>query len=245
MKYNNLDDRLVKIKLVKSMLSHVPFDGWTWLALEQGASEVKFKKNNTKHQRMETYKRLFDDVPIDFIEIFNQIIDETIEEKYISLEMKPERIPEKIKKIILMRLSCCLPYKEAIRSSLLITAFPKNSKKSFNILYKTINSIWRLAGDESTNFSFYTKRFSLGAVYTSTLLFWLNDNSLDQIDTGLFLNRRLLDISMIGKIKKPIKIFQNISKNIKSTKSNLDLKSIFDVIKNLNKIKKSPFGRHF
>ena len=152
--------------------------------------------------------------------------------------MKPERIPEKITKIILMRLSYCLPYREAIRSSLLITALPKNSKKSLNILYKTCNSIWRLAGDQSTDFSFYTKRLSLGAVYASTLLFWLNDNSLDQEETDNFLKRRLSDISMIGKIKKPIKIFQNISKNIKSTSRNLGLKSFSDIIRNFNKIKK-------
>ena len=137
-----------------------------------------------------------------------------------------------------MRLSYCLPYREAIRSSLLITALPKNSKKSLNILYKTCNSIWRLAGDQSTDFSFYTKRLSLGAVYASTLLFWLNDNSLDQEETDNFLKRRLSDISMIGKIKKPIKIFQNISKNIKSQVDNLGLKSFSDIIRNFNKIKK-------
>jgi hypothetical protein len=43
---------------------------------------------------------------------------------------------------------------------------------------------------------------------------------------------------MIGKIKKPIKIFQNISKNIKSTSRNLGLKSFSDIIRNFNRIKK-------
>ena len=75
-------------------------------------------------------------------------------------------------------------------------------------------------------------------MYASTLLFWLNDNSLDQEETDNFLKRRLSDISMIGKIKKPIKIFQNISKNIKSTSRNLGLKSFSDIIRNFNKIKK-------
>ena len=238
MKNKKLDDHLVKIDLVKAMLLHVPFDGWTWLAMEQGASDIKFKQNNTEQQRMEIFKNLFQNDPIYFIETFTQFVDDATKKRYIVLDVKPERIPEKITKIILMKLSYCLPYREAIRSSLLITALPKNSKKSLNILYKTCNSIWRLAGDQSTDFSFYTKRLSLGAVYASTLLFWLNDNSLDQEETDNFLKRRLSDISMIGKIKKPIKIFQNISKNIKSTSRNLGLKSFSDIIRNFNKIKK-------
>ena len=110
-----------------------------------------------------------------------------------------------------MRLTLCNKYKEAVRSSISITALPNHSKKSINILYRTCNNIWRMSGDKSTDFSYYTKRISLAAIYTSTLLFWLNDNSLDQEETDNFLKRRLSDISMIGKIKKPIKIFQNIS----------------------------------
>ena len=37
--------------------------------------------------------------------------------------------------------------------------------------------MWRIAGDTSTDFNHYTKRMTLGAVYGSTLLVWLDDQS--------------------------------------------------------------------
>ena len=44
MKKRNQDNNEVKIELVSAMLSHVPFDGWTWTAMEQGAVDINFKK---------------------------------------------------------------------------------------------------------------------------------------------------------------------------------------------------------
>ena len=182
---------------------------------------------------------------IDFIKIFAEIIDIRVQESYNSLDIKPRRIPEKIKKLILIRLDLCLPYREAIRSSLSLMALPKNSKQSLKILYTTCNYMWRLAGDKSTDFSFYTKRLSLSSIYASTLLFWLNDTSFKQEETEYFLDRRLKDVSMISKLKKPLNIFQNISTNINVENDSLGIKSIFNIIKSLNKIKKTPFNNPF
>ena len=39
-------------------------------------------------------------------------------------------------------------------------------------LYNTIDEMWYLAGDNSTDFSFYTKRFSL-AIYVNALFIFL------------------------------------------------------------------------
>ena len=142
----------------------------------------------------------------------------------------------------MIRLSLCLKYKEAIRSSILITALPINSKKSIGILYRTCNSIWRTIGDKSTDFSFYTKRVSLAAVYSSTLLFWLNDTSKDQEETSLFLDRRLNDISKIPQLKRPFSLIKKVSSNINKTKKSLRITSFVDVLKKLNQIKNSSFS---
>ena len=74
-----------------------------------------------------------------------------------------------------------------------------------------------MSGDKATDFSFYTKRVSLAAVYTSTLLFWLNDSSIDEENTEYFLDRRLNDISKISKFKKPFNVLKNLSSNLKKT----------------------------
>ena len=113
------------------------------------------------------------------------------------------------------------------------------------MLYRTCNSIWRISGDNATDFSFYTKRISLAAVYSSTLFFWLNDESIDNKNTEQFLDRRLNDISKISKFKKPFNELKSFSSNLKNTKNTINIKSVFDIIKKLNQMKNSTFSKPF
>ena len=39
------DNTKIKYDLVNAMLSHVPFDGWTWVAMENGAVDINFEKS--------------------------------------------------------------------------------------------------------------------------------------------------------------------------------------------------------
>ena len=233
MKTQHFDNKQIKIDLIRAMLIHVPFDGWTWEAMEQGAMDIGFEKKKTPSLRIEIFKNLFKNGSIDFIDAFSEIIDSEVKKNYYLIEHKPERVPEKIKKIIMIRLNLCLKYKEAVRSSISLTAIPTNAKKSLYILYRTCNSMWRIAGDKSTDFSFYTRRISLAAVYSSTLLFWLNDKSNDNIETEFFLDRRLKDISNISNLKKPFSNVKKFTKDFDSLNNNIKIKSIFSF---LNKI---------
>ena len=236
MKTKNLDHNQIRFDLIRAMLPHVPFDGWTWKAMEQGAIDIGFDKKKTSNLRMERFRNLFKNGAIDFINIFSEMIDLEVIEKYELIDPKPERVPEKIKKIILIRLDVCQKYKEAVRSSISISAIPNNAKQSLNILYRTCNSIWRIAGDKSTDFSFYTRRISLAAVYTSTLLFWLNDKSDNNIETEFFLDRRLKDISKISSLKKPLSDMKKFTNNFNSLKNTTNIKSVFNFLKKINHI---------
>ena len=242
MKKKLFDNNQIRFDLIKAMLTHVPFDGWTWESMEQGAKDIGFEKKKTLSLRIKIFKGLFKNGSIDFIDIFSEMIDLEVKEKYESIESKPDKIPEKIKKIIMIRLNLCEKYKEAVRSSISLTAIPKNTKISLNILYRTCNSIWRMAGDKSTDFSFYTRRMSLAAVYTSTLLFWLNDKSNDNVETEFFLDRRLNDISKISSFKKPFSEFKKYTKNFEVIKNTNKIKSVFNFLKKINNIKKSSIS---
>mgnify|MGYP001227307565 CR=1 FL=1 len=242
MKTKTLDKNQIKIDLIRAMLIHVPFDGWSWEALEQGAVDIGFEKKKTSSLRNKIFKDLFKNGSIDFIDIFSEMIDLEVKENYNLIEQKPERVPEKIKKIIMIRLNLCQKYKEAVRSSISLTAMPFNAKKSLNILYRTCNNIWRMAGDNSTDFSFYTKRISLAAVYTPTLLFWLNDNSNNNVETELFLDRRLKDISKISNLKKPLSDVKKFKNNFNGLINTINIKSAFNFIKKINNIKNSSIS---
>ena len=242
MKTNTLDNNQIRFVLIRAMLTHVPFDGWTWEAMEQGAKDISFEKKKTSSSRIKIFKDLFKNGSIDFIDIFSEIIDLEVKENYDLIEPKPEKVPEKIKKIIMIRLSLCQKYKEAVRSSIPLTAIPKNAKVSIKILYRTCNSMWRIAGDKSTDFSFYTRRISLAAVYTSTLLFWLNDNSNNNVETEYFLQRRLNDINKISSLKKPLSNVKKFTNNFDDLKNTINFKSVFSFFKKSNNINNSSIS---
>ncbi len=239
MNTNTFDNNQIRNDLIKAMLTHVPFDGWTWEAMEQGAIDIGYEKKKTSSERIKIFKNLFKNGSIDFIDAFSEIIDLEVKENYNLIEAKPERVPEKIKIIIMIRLNLCQKYKEAVRSSISLSAIPVNTKISLNILYRTCNSIWRIVGDKSTDFSFYTRRISLGAVYTSTLLFWLNDKSNNNIETEFFLDRRLKEISKISSLKKPLSDVKKFANNFNDLKNTINIKPIFSFLKKINKIKNS------
>ena len=239
MKTENLDNYQVRKDLIRAMLTHVPFDGWTWESMEQGAVDINFERKKTSSLRIKIFKDLFKNGPIDFIDIFSEIIDLEVKENYNLIELKPERVPEKIKKIIMIRLNLCQRYKEAVRSSISLTAMPVNAKASLKILYRTCNSIWRIAGDKSTDFSFYTRRISLATVYTSTLLFWLNDNSNENVETEFFLERRLKDISKISTLKKRLSDLKTFTNNFNGLKNIINIKSASNFFKKIKNIKNS------
>ena len=82
MKTKTSDCNQIRIDLIRAMLTHVPFDGWTWEAMEQGAIDIGFEKKETSSYRMKIFKDLFKNGSIDFIEIFSEIIDLDVKEKY-------------------------------------------------------------------------------------------------------------------------------------------------------------------
>ena len=67
---------------------------------------------------------------------------------------------------------------------------------------RTVDAIWHAAGDRSADFSWYTKRAILTAIYSATILYWLRDMSEDDADTLAFLDRRLAGLGRVGRLRK-------------------------------------------
>ena len=83
MKTQPFDNKQIKIDLIRAMLIHVPFDGWTWEAMEQGAMDIGFEKKKTPSLRIEIFKNLFKNGSIDFIDAFSEIIDSEVKKKLL------------------------------------------------------------------------------------------------------------------------------------------------------------------
>ena len=123
-------------------------------------------------------------------------------EAYFSPErLQGLKIREKIRTLIWRRLEVMGPAREAVRRALAILAMPQNLPLALRSGWHTADLMWRLAGDTSTDFNHYTKRMTLGAVYGSTLLAWLDDQSEGWSDTAAFLDRRIDDVMRFEKLK--------------------------------------------
>ena len=77
--------------------------------------------------------------------------------------------------------------------------------QTLKTLAGTVSDMWYAAGDQATDFNYYSKRFLLAGVYTSTLLFWLKDDSADFTETRSFLYRRIDNVMKIPLVKKKVK----------------------------------------
>jgi ubiquinone biosynthesis protein COQ9 len=65
--------------------------------------------------------------------------------------------------------------------------------------------MWYAAGDDASDFNYYTKRSLLAPVYTTTALCWLADTSDGHADTWAYLDRRIADVMKVPAIMSRIK----------------------------------------
>ena len=115
------------------------------------------------------------------------------------------KIRDRIKAAVRIRLERHAGDREAARRALALLSLPFNAPLAMRLLYRTVDAMWYAAGDTSTDFNFYTKRATLAGVYSSTLLYWLNDRSPGCEATWAFLDRRIDDVMKIEKLKSQVK----------------------------------------
>ena len=77
-------------------------------------------------------------------------------------------------------------------------ASPTNISTSLAELARLSDEIWFLTGDVSVDTSWYTKRASLSAIYSSTEIFMTQDTSTKYVETERFLDRRLAEAKVVG-----------------------------------------------
>jgi ubiquinone biosynthesis protein COQ9 len=82
---------------------------------------------------------------------------------------------------------------------------PENVPYSVKHLAELSDEIWFLAGDNSSDLNWYSKRMLLAAVYSSTELFMTTDTSDNFENTRDFLKRRIKDVGRVGKSASNLK----------------------------------------
>ncbi len=186
-----------KQQLFLATLKHAGKHGFSLAAIHAGEDDMRMDRNKAH--------LLFSNPQRDLLKYFLAWSNEQLADKLRDLPKKQWKVREKVSYGVSKKLELLTPYRDAEKQALLLTARPMYADLSLKTLYDTCDIIWRGAGDTSTDWNFYTKRTLLAGVYTTTLLFWLRDESEDYEDTWQFLSRRIDNVMAINKIKAAFK----------------------------------------
>src|SRR5947209_4556208 len=169
------------------------FDGWGRGAVDSAAQQLGIDPVQARLAMPKTQAGMID--------LYIQEVDRALEAYFTAERLAPMKIREKIRALVWRRLEIMGPAREAMRRALAILAMLQNLPLALRISWRSADLMWRIAGDTSTDYNYYTKRMTLGAVYASTLLVWLDDRSEGWIETAVFLDRRIDDVMRFEKLK--------------------------------------------
>ena len=190
-------DAPLRDRLADAMAAEAVFDGWTRAALSAAARQLDLPAGEAD--------RLFPGGPVQVLTFLSERADLRMVEDMEKEGVAALKMRERIKNAVRIRLERHAGEREAARRALALLALPFNAGLALRLLYKTVDAMWYAAGDTSTDFNFYTKRATLAGVYSSTLLYWLNDRSPGGEATWGFLDRRIDDVMKIEKLKSQVK----------------------------------------
>ena len=182
----------VKAQLLDAIKPHVPFDGWSPAAFRAAVREAGVDR------------AVADAVcprgAVDLAVAFHQEGDETMARRVRGDDMADMRFRDKVATAVRYRLEA-VEDKELVRRGSTLFALPMHAVDGAKLIWGTADRIWEVLGDKSDDVNWYTKRATLAGVYSSTVLYWLGDESDGDALTWAFLDRRVDDVMRIEKAK--------------------------------------------
>ncbi len=144
---------------------------------------------------------LFPGGATDLIEAYCDLADRQMQQDVDAADLTGLGLTKRVRAAIALRFTRQGAHREAIRRAVALLMLPQNIGLALRTTSRTVDQIWFAAGDRSSDFSWYTKRAILGAIYRATFLFWLRDHGSDNSATLAFLDRRLSGIGRFGRAK--------------------------------------------
>lgn len=168
---------------VRAMLPHVSLHGWSAEAARRGAGPDA--------------DLMFPGGPAEMVEAHSDLLDRLLLDAADTLA--ETRLSRRVRALVLLRLEHAADDRDAVRRGVALLSLPGHRVAAARMLARTVDTIWRAAGDTATDWSRHSKRAILAGVYLATLLFWLRHG--DPAETASFLDRRLAGVARIGKLR--------------------------------------------
>jgi ubiquinone biosynthesis protein COQ9 len=142
---------------------------------------------------------------VDLALAFHAQGDAAMTEKLRHTDLTALRYSDRVAHAIRTRLELVEHDKEAVRRGVTLFALPIHAADGAKALWQTADAIWTALGDSSTDLNWYTKRATLSGVYSSTVLYWLGDQSAGHMATWDFLDRRIDDVMRFETAKRKVR----------------------------------------
>lgn len=185
----NRDNQELRDLILLATLPHVVFEGWSREAMAAGMEELRDLPGLDPEGAVSDMN--------DLAAHFSDWADRRMVAEMAKTDMGSLKIRQRIASGVRCRLEILQPHREAVRRCLTYLALPHHAGLSLKCTYNTVSEIWYATGDESADFSFYSKRALLAPVLGSTILYWLADEGDGQGDfpeTWGFLERRIANV---------------------------------------------------
>ena len=189
-----LKKRLEVLKFAKIFVSE---KGLTKNSLENISKRYGIDINETE--------LLFPEGNIDLIKFTLEQLNKELEEYCRKIDLIRLPVHKRIKRVLLSKISLMNKNKLFYRSIFFNLLVPKKNFSLSSQLYKSVDQIWFIAGDSSTDFNFYTKRLILSVIYSRIMLYFFNNNNQEELEN--ILDDSLQRVSRIPEIKSKLKIF--------------------------------------
>ncbi|SEN81472.1 ubiquinone biosynthesis protein COQ9 [Sphingomonas gellani] len=183
----------VRALLAPDIAANAAFDGWGDEALHYAA--------DAKGVDRDVARLAFAGGPTAMIDAWFAAMDAAMDAALPAEAIARMKIRERITRLVEARLTFAAPHRDALRRALAILALPTNVAFATRLGWRTVDHIWRRAGDTATDYNHYTKRGILLGVYGATITVFLDDESEGWADTRAFLARRIEGIMRFEKAK--------------------------------------------
>ena len=192
-------------KLSSLFIEQVPKYGWSRDTLLHCAKKQKLSTPNLA--------LMFPSFEYDVLKYLIAQNNSLVEKNYNSFNNSRLKTRDKIKTIMELKFDSNAYLKDALPEMLKFLLRPGNIFMSIKMLHQNSDFIWKLAGDKSNDFNYYSKRGLLSMVYLATLIYWLNDKSNKGIGTKNFISKSVDGIvDGVSKFKQ-LNVLRSLAQN--------------------------------
>ncbi|MDE4273459.1 COQ9 family protein [Phaeobacter gallaeciensis] len=178
--------------LLDAALIHVAFDGWTEATFAAAVEDCGMDPVLAR--------ALCPRGAVDLALAYHRRGDDQMLERLKTADLTGLRFRDKIAAAVRFRLEAS-DDKEAVRRGVTLFSLPVYAADGAKAIWGTVDAIWTALGDTSEDINWYSKRATLSGVYSSTVLFWLGDDSPGHQATWDFLDRRIDNVMQFEKLK--------------------------------------------